>query len=204
MSTQFPKCLLFDLGGVIVPWVGMIELSRMTGRPETDLIKTASNMPIFAAYEIGDCTTEEFLSQAPQLFGLNVSTDAFAKLWNEWVQPPYEGTREALLSLKPQFHLACLSNTNASHWDYLAAAHNIIDVFDHAYASHEIKAAKPDRNAWDITLNDMGLDPKDVWFFDDTMANIEAARKLGIESFHVDRNLGVLPLLRQLNLLKGD
>lgn len=204
MSAPQRKTLLFDLGGVIVPWVGMIELSKLTGRPEAELLQAAADMPIFSAYEVGNCSTEAFLEQAPQLFGLNLPKDEFAVLWNDWVRPPYDGTRSALLSLKPGYHLACLSNTNASHWDYLAQTHHIIDVFDKAYASHEIKAAKPHRAAWDIALENMGVSPDNVLFFDDTLANVEAAQNLGIESFHVDRNVGVLPLLRRLGILKGD
>lgn len=182
----------------------MIEMSRLTGRSEAELLDIAAAMPIFNAYEVGGCLTETFLAAVQAPFGLDMPPADFAQLWNEWVRPPYEGTREALLSLKPRYHVACLSNTNESHWDYLTAQHNIVDVFDNAYASHLIKAAKPKREAWDIPLQDMDVNPQDVWFFDDTMANIEAAQALGIQSFHVDRNVGVVPLLRTLGLLNAD
>jgi len=33
----FPKGLLSDLGGVIVPWVGLIELSHITGKCEAEI-----------------------------------------------------------------------------------------------------------------------------------------------------------------------
>ncbi len=201
MDLNQPKVLLFDLGGVIVPWVGIIELSRLTGQSEAEILAIAADMPIFSAYEIGDCTTAEFLEHAPKPFGLDVSQKDFAALWNKWVRPPYPGTREALLDLKVNYHLACLSNTNQSHWDYVTAQHNILDVFDHAYASHLIKAAKPHPSAWEIVLEDMSVNSKDVWFFDDTQANIQAAQKLGIKSFIVNRDIGVLPLLRELGLL---
>jgi putative hydrolase of the HAD superfamily len=200
-----PKALLFDLGGVIVPWVGLIEISRLTGQSEADVSAIMAKTPCFNAYEIGACSTDDFLAAAYNVFDLNLNKDQFAQLWNQWVKSPYDGTRSALLKLGHRFQIACLSNTNESHWSHLSAAHNIIDVFKGgAYASHIIKAAKPQAAAWNITLEDMGLNPKDIWFFDDTMANIDAARKLGIESFHVDRDVGVLPLLRELGLLKND
>ena len=194
-----PKVLLFDLGGVIVPWVGIIELSRIKGLSEADILVKASKSDIFSAYEIGDCSTDVFLDELARMF--NLERPALSRLWNEWVQSPYAGTRAALLKLKEQFTIACLSNTNQSHWDYLTDTHNIIDVFDHAYASHIIKAAKPNAKAWQLCLHDMNIAASDVWFFDDTQANIDAAQSMGITSYHVDRNVGVIPTLQSLGLL---
>ena len=194
-----PKVLIFDLGGVIVPWVGIIELSRIKGLSEADILVKASKSDIFSAYEIGDCSTDVFLDELARMF--NLERPALSRLWNEWVQSPYAGTRAALLKLKEQFTIACLSNTNQSHWDYLTDTHNIIDVFDHAYASHILKAAKPDKKAWQLCLDDMNVKASDVWFFDDTHANIDAAQAMGIQSYHVDRNVGVIPILKTLNLL---
>ena len=193
------KVLLFDLGGVIVPWVGIVELSRITGLSEADILTKASKSDIFSAYEIGDCSTDVFLDELARMF--NLERPALSRLWNEWVQSPYAGTRAALLKLKEQFTIACLSNTNQSHWDYLTDTHNIIDVFDHAYASHIIKAAKPNAKAWQLCLHDMNIAASDVWFFDDTQANIDAAQSMSITSYHVDRNVGVIPILKTLNLL---
>lgn len=196
-----PKVLLFDLGGVIVPWVGMIELSRLTGHSEASLIATASLSEIFMSYEVGGCTTHEFLDEFNQLFNLEMNRPDLSQLWDEWVHQPYNGTRQALLGLKDDYTLACLSNTNESHWEHLKANHNIIDVFDHAYASHILKAAKPNAEAWELCLNNMNVKASDVWFFDDSQANIDAAHALGIRSFHVDRAVGVIPTLNELGIL---
>lgn len=200
MVTQ-PKVLLFDLGGVIVPWVGIIELSRLTGRSETELSHLAKSSDLFMSYEVGGCRTDVFLDELNRLFNLGMERDELAPLWNEWVRPPYAGMRQTLLGLKDNYTIACLSNTNASHWNYLAATHNIIDVFDHAYASHILKVAKPRSEAWELCLNDMGVRASDVWFFDDTQENVDAAQNLGIKSFHVDRAVGVIPTLKGLGLV---
>ena len=197
-----PKVLLFDLGGVIVPWVGMIELSRLTGRSESDLKHIAAQSDIFTAYEIGGCTTDVFLDELNRICDLDMEQDELARLWNEWVKPPYENTREIMISLKDSFTLACLSNTNTSHWDYLHTTHNILDVFNYTYASHILKKAKPNPEAWYLCLRDLGVTTTDVWFFDDTQENIDAAQNIGITSFHVDREVGVIPTLKEIGLIK--
>ena len=196
-----PKVLLFDLGGVIVPWVGIIELSRITGLSEAEILAKASDSELAKAYEIGGCSTDEFLDDIIRMYGFKHDRTAFGRLWNEWVEPPYAGTRAAMLELKQQFTVACLSNTNESHWDYLKDQHNILDVFEPAYASHLLKAAKPDTRAWQLCLDDMNVTASDVWFFDDTQANIDAAQAMGIQSYHVERNVGVIPTLKSLGLL---
>ena len=47
----------------------------------------------------------------------------------------------------------------------------------------------------------MGCAIEDVWFFDDTLANIEGARHVGLTAFHVNREVGVIPILENLQLL---
>ena len=42
---------------------------------------------------------------------------------------------------------------------------------------------------------------EDIWFFDDTLANIDGAIAVGLTAFHVDREVGVLPLLREIGLI---
>ena len=46
----------------------------------------------------------------------------------------------------------------------------------------------------------MNCNIEDMWFFDDTLANIDGARAVGLTAFHVDRKVGVLPLLKELGL----
>ena len=75
-------------------------------------------------------------------------------------------------------------------------------MFDRPYASHLLKAAKPDSIAWEMCLKDMKAQPHEVWFFDDTQVNIDAAQAMGIQSYHVDRNVGVIPTLKGLGLLE--
>jgi len=127
-----------------------------------------------------------------------------AALWNSWVHAPYTGTLETLADLKTRFTTACLSNTNSLHWAHLNTMFSTDETFHHAFASHEIYEAKPDAASYLKPIEIMGCNIEDVWFFDDTEANIEGARKVGLTAFHVDRAVGVLPLLKELKLWNDD
>jgi len=196
-----PKVLLFDLGGVIVRWTGLEALSDMTGMSREQVIGHFSSSEIFTAYEVGKCNDETFIKELISVFKLGISQAQARQLWQEWVEKTYTGTKEALTILRENYTIACLSNTNALHWEWLSIHLVIEDYFHHGYASHLIGAAKPSAECYHISIKDMGVTPSDIWFFDDTEVNVEAAKQIGMSAFHVDRNLGVVPVLKELGLL---
>ncbi len=193
--------LLFDLGGVIVPWVGIDELAILTNSTREDVNATLASSEIFHAYERGLCEDDVFLSDIVTLFNLKMPPQDFATIWNSWVWEPYEGIIDALISLRQRYVLATLTNNNALHWAHLNTLMDVEALFDFTFASHLIHAAKPDAESFEIPLKIMATDPTQVMFFDDTRANLEMAQHMGFESYHVDRAKGVMPVLKQLNLI---
>lgn len=198
-ETHLPKVLLFDLGGVVVPWVGMEALAAFNGLTRAEVSDRFDGSEIFRAFERGHASHAEFADELRRLFDLPDSD--VPKLWNSWVKPPFPGVLNALADLKTRFTTACLSNTNDLHWTHLNAMFSTSDSFHHAFASHEIREAKPDAASYLLPLERMGVSAKDVWFFEDTTANVEAARALGIQTFQVNRAEGVMPVFQELGLV---
>ena len=192
---------MFDLGGVIVRWVGINALAQLTGLTREAVIKRFSASDIFSAYEIGQCSDDVFAQELIAQFELAVSLSEAKAMWNSWVQESYVGTKDMLSQLRKHYTLACLSNTNALHWQHLPTHINIEDYFDHSYASHLINVAKPNAESYLIPIQDMGVSPSYIWFFDDTLANVEVAKSVGMMAYHVDRDVGVIPTLQTLGLL---
>lgn len=201
-ETVKPKVLLFDLGGVIVRWVGIEALMARLDLSREDVLVRFESSDIFNAYEQGRCDEDQFIPELKRLFELDMSNAETAKLWQSWVEPTYKGTKVALTKLRESYVIACLSNTNALHWSHLQTHINTDEYFDYAFASQLIKAAKPAPESYLIPVEKMDVKPSDIWFFDDTLANIEAAQHVGMTAFHVDREVGVLPTLVELGLLK--
>lgn len=198
---QRPKVLLFDLGGVIVRWVGLDELAKLTGLTRDVVIERFAASHIFNDYEVGECSDDIFADELIALFELDVSREKAKSLWNSWVQDCYLGTKEALQTLRNDYTIACLSNTNALHWEHLKTHIDVDQYFDYSYASHIICAAKPAPKSYRFPLDDMKVKAEDIWFFDDTQANVRAAEALGIKAFHIDRDVGAIPTLKHLGLL---
>ena len=198
--SALPKILLFDLGGVIVPWVGTEALAAANSITGEQVAARFDSSEILSAYERGLVSDTDFLEELRRVFNLP-NTD-IAALWNSWILPPFPGTLEVLAELKTRFTLGCLSNTNALHWTHLNTMFSTHDTFDFPFASHHLQAAKPDAACYMNALKIMGAAPEVVWFFDDSLANIDAAHALGLTAYHVDRAVGVVPLLKQLKLIE--
>ena len=53
LPTSKPKILLFDLGGVIVPWVGTDFLAKFNDISQNDVTARLSQSKVFHAFERG-------------------------------------------------------------------------------------------------------------------------------------------------------
>ena len=195
-----PKVLLFDLGGVIVRWVGFEALGDMTGLSRETISHRFATSDIFTNYETGRCDDDSFAETFIAEFNLEMTPREAKQLWNSWVQECYVGTKNMLSSLRKDYIIACLSNTNALHWGHLPTHINMDDYFDYSFASHLIHAAKPAPESYLIPIEKMRVNPSDIWFFDDTLVNVDAATSIGMRAIHVDRKLGVIPTLQDLGL----
>ncbi len=197
------RVLLFDLGGVVMNWTGprefrkLMDLDISLESARDQLVNSAS----VRAFEAGICSIEEFANSFTQEFDLKISVNEVPDLFASWAGEPYSGVLDVLISLKADYRLACLSNTNALHWDYLQEEIGLSEVFHHNYASHLIELAKPDPAILEFVLKDMAVAATDVLFFEDTIANIHSADALGFQTCLVDPEVGVLPSLKKLSLL---
>lgn len=192
--------LLFDLGGVVIDWVGVRELQRLTGDEESEVRRRLAACEAVRRYETGACDRAAFAEAFLRDWGLPHGPQSFLALYASWIGRPYDGALEALERLRPRFRLACLSNTNEMHWELLTGELGVGRAMDACFASHLLGVAKPEAACFRRVLDGLGVRPSEVRFFDDSQANVAAAAALGIESHLVDPRVGVAPTLRALGL----
>ena len=191
---------LFDLGGVIVRWTGFSELAKISGLPYEDTVRRFTESEVCKSFEKGLTGSEVFLHHVINLYDLPYSPHQFKRLWNGWVGTVFEGVEDAIKKIGQNHKTACLSNTNALHWDHLNTYLKPAELFNYSLASHQIQAIKPDQIAFEKVFKVTGYSPENIIFFDDTQMNIDAAQDLGMSAYKVDPKLGVLPILRSLKL----
>jgi putative hydrolase of the HAD superfamily len=77
---------------------------------------------------------------------------------------------------------AILSNMGDAVHESIEAAFPWIQNFDHCTWSYQIGCAKPDLRIYEYTLEKLGARAEDALFIDDKLANIDAAKKLGLKT----------------------
>lgn len=95
-----------------------------------------------------------------------------------------DGMGEVLADLRKEgCHLEMLSNF--PDWmEPLIDDLGYRDSFDHLYLSYQTQIEKPSAEAYVNLLDDLSLRADEILFIDDQIANVEAARKLGIDAIH--------------------
>ena len=85
-----------------------------------------------------------------------------------------------------------LSNTNDLHWEeikrrYLSEeGYTCSDLFDHVFVSHEVHLAKPDAEIYRHAVRRIGSPAAQCFFIDDTLLNVEAAKREGLQGAWLD------------------
>ncbi|NIV29988.1 MAG: HAD-IA family hydrolase [Anaerolineae bacterium] len=94
-----------------------------------------------------------------------------------------EGVLDLIHGLYGQYKLAVLSNAppRLSTW---LADWQILHLFDVVVCSGDVGMVKPAPEIYELTLARLGVEPGEAVFIDDSLANVEAARALGLHGIH--------------------
>ena len=190
--------LLFDLGGVLIESEMFSELKRLmdSDQSEAELIEVWMGNPLARKFELGRCSVEEFSRSVVKEFGLSMNPDDFLAAFKSWPKGFYDGVVSMLVELRSENIVCCLSNSNEAHW-----TDAITDHFDFAFSSHLIGRIKPDRDVFEHVVAEIGIDPRDIHFFDDARANVAAAQEYGLQAHHTVGFQSLKTKLKELGLL---
>jgi len=180
-----PTVLLFDLGGVLVESVGYERFNALLPAPiSAEELKTRwLTSPTVRSFETGSCSAETFAAGVVAEYQLPLSPEAFLRAFTTWPQGLYAGAEDMLSQLRQRYKVACLSNSNAIHWERFGG---FAEHFHMSLSSHLLGIVKPDAACFARALRECEVDAKDAAFFDDSLLNVEAARKFGLRAFHVN------------------
>jgi epoxide hydrolase-like predicted phosphatase len=182
------EVLLFDLGGVLVEFTGVLDVAPLfrVAATEPEIRQRFDTCPHIAAYRVGQLDRMEFGARVVRDWELRVSTERFLQEFRTWSRGLLPGAEELLASLRQRFWLAALSNSNELHWERHSNEIGVTALFEVAISSHQVGVAKPDPGIYQEALRRLGVASQAVMFFDDVRANVEAASALGMRAFQVE------------------
>jgi epoxide hydrolase-like predicted phosphatase len=188
------KNIIFDLGGVILninPLLSLLELEIISGISQGELILKLASEQIFEKFDTGRLNPAQFRSDLCKILNRNVSDSEIDRIWNKLILdiPPHRV--KLLQELRNNYKVFMLSNTNSIHFEHYTRefleiyGFNMVDLFDRVFVSHEIGIHKPDAGIYTFVFEHANLDASETVFFDDSSANIEAAKLLGIHGIQI-------------------
>lgn len=186
------KNIIFDLGGVLldldVP--GCMEELERIGLHEVWKWMTGTNESgFFKDYEAGILTTVQFREHIRQWTGCSLPDADIDRIWNRMLKDVPAYKLDLLWSLRKDYNLYLLSNTNELHWQVCTGKfayrdRQVQDYFARIFLSFQMHLVKPDTEIFREVLNEAGLMAEETLFVDDSIANCQAAASLGINVLH--------------------
>jgi putative hydrolase of the HAD superfamily len=179
------RAVIFDYGMVLTgqPDVAAHDaMLRITGLPhdQFESIYWADRH----AYDEGKLTGLQFWQNLNRDAKLNLDAAAIDQL-NFWDARMWTSQDPAMLAWQQQLkqhgiRTAILSNMGDTVLANIEREFNWLPQFDALVWSFQHKIAKPAPAIYKIVLDQLGTRPEETLFIDDKLANIEAARALGL------------------------
>ena len=180
--------LIFDFGGVLLDW---------------------DPRSLFSPYFDGDREAMEKFLVEIDFFGWNFKQDqggafadgvaelsarfpeyarmirAYDDDWQTSIRGPIQSTVDILEPLKQSgYSLYGLTNWSAEKFHLVAHQYEFFNIFEYILVSGVVRLAKPDPRIFSLLLERIGRPAQECILIDDSIVNIEAARRLGFKTIH--------------------
>lgn len=184
------KAIIFDFGNVFINLDIKGAIAKTLEKLKVKEIHeevTAFN----GLYEQGLISTHEFIAFYIENFK-HLTKEDVIDTWNALIKDFPEHRLDFLKALKAsnKYKLILLSNTNTLHINYIKENipfyKEFKACFDAFYLSHEIHLSKPNTNIYEFVLKTNSLKAENCLFIDDNKDNIDAAKKIGLNIWHIN------------------
>lgn len=189
--------IIFDFGGVVLdidPSLTLKELANL-GFKNTEVFVTPEFQEgVMNKFERGILTPEIFRQKVREFLGAEVNDQKIDDAWNALLLDIPKERIAVIEAVRKNYKTFLLSNSNEIHYDVyvrdlqLRFGYREFDqLFDKAYFSFDLHLSKPNPEIFEFVLNQHRLVPSETLFIDDTFEHIEAARKLGLKTYHLQK-----------------
>jgi len=191
------KVVVFDLGRVLLricdDWRHACRCAGVPLEPHVPDSDGKLRLRDYVfAHEVGKTTTDEFVSEVAPIMG--ISPGQVRAMSEAFILGRYEGAAELVDELcATGITTACLTNTSEHHWAMLSQvghrAYFPLHRLTYRFASHLIRARKPDDAAYAHVERATGVPGSAILFFDDVHENVVGAKKHGWQAIWIDASL---------------
>jgi epoxide hydrolase-like predicted phosphatase len=179
------KCIIFDLGGVVIDFTNDKHyypyLSKVSG-VSVRKIKRLVEGKMWAELDKDLLPQREFDRKVAKKLGIMMKDVKWYELYKKEAKINRR-TIDIVRKLRRKYMIAYLSNVDRSRYTETATKllKPYLKLFDHRFASCEIRLRKPTRHVFRYVLKHMKLKSSEAVFIDNTLENVKGARKAGIK-----------------------
>jgi putative hydrolase of the HAD superfamily len=202
-ETKF-RAIGFDLGGVIINYSIPAQLNYLSHALQVDhhvldKVYHALRPPV----DVGEIDNKTFWARLIKETGSPVSAEDTEHLWTDnYVEenPFITGMLELVDTLKKNgYKVGLLSNIDPEHGEINRRRH-ILEHFDAALLSYDVRARKPEPEAFQDLIDQLGVKPEELIFIDDLPENIEGAKRFGAYGIQFQGYQELVKELRALDI----
>jgi 2-haloacid dehalogenase len=196
--------IIFDLGNVLIKWDVHNLYKRFFPTPEAvdSFLQEIRFYEWNARQDAGRLFIEgvaELSAEFPQYSELIQAYDTY---WEECIPETIVGTIEIAQALKKSgWDIYLLSNFSVEKFSIIQARYDFIKIFDDIIISGEHKIVKPDPAIYQLTLQQIKREARECLFIDDSLPNVETAKKLGFNTIQFN---SPEQLDKDLNIFLGE
>ena len=181
------KNIIFDLGNTLVFFDHNLFYSgiashekRFSTKEFQSYILENSLMDMIA---LGKLSGEDFYAGLKKKFDFSISYESFLKYYCGifWENKPMTSLLHVLFKEK-HYNLILLSNTDRYHIDYVMKEFPYLDEFKQRIFSFEAGYLKPSDSIFETLFRKYNIVPSETLYVDDMEDNINAGKKLGLQT----------------------
>ncbi|HAT86033.1 HAD family hydrolase [Cohaesibacter gelatinilyticus] len=181
------SAIIFDIGNVLIQWDMRLLYRKLF--PDEEAINRFIDETDLWAWNLEqdrgrdwNTAEEELVARAPHYEN---EIRAFRSRWHEMVPGPVSGTVAIKESLKEQaVPLYAITNFASDTFIETQQRFPFLYEFEDIIVSGEERLIKPDKAIYNMLLQRNGLRAEECLFIDDSVANIEGARQVGLQTHH--------------------
>ncbi len=193
------KAILLDLDGVIRHWdnQGISNIETEHGIATGSFFEYAFAEQVLLPTITGKMSHIRWIELIKNNMSSQMDAHIIEQLVETWVATPYTIDIELVEAVKFRIRSAKLvlvtNATNRLTNDLQSTG--LLKFLDVVINSSDIGYAKPDKRFFENALDTLGLKPQDSLLIDDSLGNVQAAVKMGIEAIHFENKEQTLATL---------